>query len=144
MRHTSVPQPRGEPLKVPVNIGPPGTTIDGRSTDDAPINNAGIVLSQPPNRTAPSIGFARIISSVAMAAILRHNIAVGRTCVSPSETIGRFSGTPPDSQIPFFTLCAISSKCVLQGARSEAVLTIAICGRPSNAESGFPRRIHAR
>ena len=77
--HTSVPQPSGDPLKVPVSIGPPGTTIDGRFTEEAPISNAGIVLSHPPKRTAPSIGFARIISSVAIAAILRHNIAVGRT-----------------------------------------------------------------
>ena len=79
IRHTSVPHPSGEPLKVPVSIGPPGTTIEGRSTEEAPINNAGIVLSHPPKSTAPSIGLARIISSVAMAAIFRHNIAVGRT-----------------------------------------------------------------
>jgi hypothetical protein len=31
-RQTSVPQPRGTPRKVPVSIGPPGTTA-GRSTD---------------------------------------------------------------------------------------------------------------
>ena len=79
------------------------------------------------------------------ATMLRHNIAVGRTLVSPSETIGRLCGTPPASQIPFFTLCANSSRCILHGAKSEAVLSIAICGRePSKAASGFPRRIHAR
>ena len=142
---TPVPQPSRSPLKVPLSIGPPGTTIAGRFTDAAPIRSAGIVLSQPPKRTTPSMGLARIISSVAIATILRHNIAVGRTFVSPSETIGRFCGTPPASQIPFLTLCATSSKCILHGAKSDAVLIIAICGRlPVNAESGFPRRIQAR
>ena len=125
-RHTSVPQPRGLPWKVPVNIGPPGITSDGRSTEAAPMRRAGIVLSQPPSRIAPSIGLARINSSVAIATILRQSIAVGRTRVSPSESIGRFSGTPPASHTPFFTLCAISSKCELQGARSDAVLMMAI------------------
>ncbi len=37
----------------------------------------------------------RSISSVAIAAMLRHSIAVGRTCVSPSDTTGRSSGMPP-------------------------------------------------
>ena len=77
---------------------------------DAAINKDGIVLSQPPRRTTPSIGLARIISSVAIAAILRHNIAVGRTRVSPRETAGIFSGTPPASQIPFFTYSITSFK----------------------------------
>ena len=76
---TSVPQPKGFPLNVPVSIGPPGTTIAGKSTEAAAINSAGIVLSQPPSKTTPSIGFALSNSSVAMADMLRHNIAVGRT-----------------------------------------------------------------
>ena len=108
--NTSVPQPSGVPWKVPVNIGPPGTTSAGISTEDAAINKDGIVLSQPPRRTTPSIGLARINSSVAIAAILRHNIAVGRTRVSPNETAGIFSGTPPASQIPFFTYSITSFK----------------------------------
>ena len=95
--HTSVPQPRGTPRKVPVSIGPPGITTAGRSTDAAAMSRAGMVLSQPPSRTTPSIGFARSSSSVAMAAMLRHSIAVGRTSVSPNETTGRFSGIPPAS-----------------------------------------------
>jgi len=33
---------------------------------------------------------------------------------------------------------------VLHGARSEAVLAIAMCGRPSKACAGSPRRIQAR
>ena len=96
-RHTSVPQPSGAPRKVPVSIGPPGTTSAGRSTDAAAISSDGIVLSQPPSRTTPSIGLARSISSVAIAAMLRQSIAVGRTSVSPRDTTGRLSGMPPAS-----------------------------------------------
>ena len=143
-RHTSVPQPSGTPRNVPVSMGPPGTTTAGRSTDAAPISSAGMVLSQPPRSTTPSIGLARIISSIAMAAMFRHSIAVGRTCVSPSDTTGMSSGTPPASHTPAATCSATSVRCRLHGTRSEAVLAIAICGRPAKAESGAPRRIHAR
>jgi hypothetical protein len=139
-----VPHPSGLPWKVPVSIGPPGTTTAGRSTEAAAISSEGMVLSQPPSSTTPSIGFARSISSVAIAARLRQSMAVGRTWVSPSETTGRFSGTPPASQIPFFTLTATSSRWLLQGVRSDAVLAMAMCGRPSKAPAGSPRRIHAR
>ena len=143
-RHTSVPQPSGTPRKVPVSIGPPGSTTAGRSTDAAPMTRAGIVLSQPPSSTAPSTGLARSSSSVAIAAMLRHSIAVGRTSVSPSETMGRLSGTPPASHTPRLTASATWFRCRLQGVRSDAVLAMAICGRPLNAELGRPRRIQAR
>ena len=88
------------PRNVPVSIGPPGTTTAGRSTEAAAISSDGIVLSQPPSSTTPSIGLARSISSVAIAAMLRHSMAVGRTCVSPSDTTGRSSGMPPASYTP--------------------------------------------
>ena len=88
-RQTSVPQPSATPPKWPVSIGPPGTTTAGRSTDAAAMSSAGIVLSHPPSSTSPSIGLARNISSIAIAAMLRHSIAVGLTWVSPSETTGR-------------------------------------------------------
>ena len=78
-RHTSVPQPSATPRKVPVSIGPPGTTTAGRSTDAAAMSRDGIVLSQPPRSTTPSIGLARSISSIAIAARLRQSIAVGFT-----------------------------------------------------------------
>ena len=133
---TSVPQPSATPRKVPLSIGPPGTTIAGRSTDAAAISSAGIVLSHPPSSTSPSIGLARNISSAAIAAMLRHSIAVGRTLVSPSETTGRFMGMPPASYTPCLTLSATSLRWALHGVRSEAVLAIAICGRPSNAWLG--------
>ncbi len=108
------------------------------------MSSAGIVLSQPPSRTTPSIGLARNISSAAIAAMLRQSIAVGRTCVSPRETTGRLSGTPPASQMPCLTLAATSSRCMLHGVRSDAVLAMAMCGRPSKAWFGRPRRIQAR
>ena len=81
---------------------------------------------------------------MAIAAMFRQSIDVGRTFVSPRETTGRFSGTPPPSQTPFATERAMSLRWALQGVRSDAVFAIAICGRPRKAESGTPRRIHAR
>lgn len=143
-RHTSVPQPSGVPRNVPVSIGPPGTTTAGRSTDAAAMISDGMVLSQPPSRTTPSMGLARSISSVAMAAMLRQSMAVGRTFVSPRDTTGRSSGMPPASYTPSRTDDATSSRWALQGARSEAELAMAICGRPVNASPGTPLRIHAR
>ena len=91
------------------------------------------------------MGLARNISSIAIAAMLRQSIAVGFTCVSPSETTGRLYGTPPASQMPFFTCSATSLRCMLQGVRSDAVFAIAIWGFvPSRASAGLPRRIQAR
>ena len=142
---TPVPQPMRCPRNIPFIIGPPGTTTAGMPTEAAAISSAGIVLSQPPSSTRPSIGLARNISSIAIAAMLRQSIAVGRTSVSPSDTTGRSRPTPPASATPRFTAAEISSRCMLQGVRSEAVFAIAIWGRlPSNASSGEPRRIHAR
>ena len=103
-----------------------------------------MVLSHPPSSTTPSMGLARSISSIAIAAMLRQSIAVGRTCVSPSDTTGRLSGIPPAAMTPVLTLAATSSKWLLHGVRSEAVLAIAMWGRPSKACAGRPRRIHAR
>ena len=70
-RHTSVPQPSATPRKWPDSIGPPGTTTAGMSTDAAAMSRAGMVLSQPPSSTTPSIGLARNCSSMAIAARLR-------------------------------------------------------------------------
>ena len=132
-RQTSVPQPSAAPRNVPVSIGPPGNTTAGRSTDAAAISSDGMVLSQPPSSTTPSMGLARSISSVAIAAMFRQSMAVGRTSVSPSDTTGRFIGTPPASQTPCLTDSATSLRCELHGVRSEAVFAIAMCGRPSKA-----------
>ena len=53
--HTSVPEPMSAPRHLPLSIGPAETTIEGRSALAAPISWPGVVLSQPPRRTAPSI-----------------------------------------------------------------------------------------
>ena len=45
--------------------------LGGMSAEMAAISCAGTVLSQPPSRTAASIGWALIISSVSIAARLR-------------------------------------------------------------------------
>jgi hypothetical protein len=87
---------------------------------------------------------ARSISSMVIAAMFRHSIAVGRTSVSPSEVTGTFIGTPPASHTPRAAASATSPRCALQGVRSDAVLASMMCGRPSKACAGSPRRIQAR
>ena len=94
---TCVPEPMSWPRNLPFSIGPPDSTIVGRSTLAAPITQAGVVLSQPTSRTTPSIGLPRIDSSTSMLARLRNSIAVGRSCVSPSDITGNSSGKPPAS-----------------------------------------------
>ena len=52
---TSVPEPISCPCHLPFSIGPELITIVGRSTDAAPITWPGVVLSQPPKSTTPSM-----------------------------------------------------------------------------------------
>ena len=52
----SEPEPSVVPPQCPRSIGPAGRNKAGRSIDDAPISSPGVVLSQPPISTAPSIG----------------------------------------------------------------------------------------
>jgi hypothetical protein len=54
--HMSVPEPSTSPRQWPGSIGPAGTNTAGRSADAAPMRRAGVDLSQPPIRTAPSTG----------------------------------------------------------------------------------------
>ncbi len=54
--HMSVPEPRVWPRQCPGSMGPAGTKTAGRSTLAAPMSRAGVDLSQPPIRTAPSTG----------------------------------------------------------------------------------------
>ena len=61
---------------------------------------AGTVLSQPPIISTASIGWARHISSVSMAARLRRNMLVGWAKLSWIETVGKGIGSPPASMIP--------------------------------------------
>ena len=63
--------PMSLPRYFPLSIGPPETKMVGRSTLVAPIRMEGVVLSQPPNSTTPSMGFALMLSSASMLARLR-------------------------------------------------------------------------
>ena len=67
----SVPLPSGWPFQLPRSIGPAGRKMAGRFTLMAPISRPGVVLSQPPISTAPSMGRLRRTSSVSMASRLR-------------------------------------------------------------------------
>ena len=53
---TIVPDPALSPFQYPFIIGPDERQIEGISTVDAAISNAGVVLSQPIVSTTPSIG----------------------------------------------------------------------------------------
>src|SRR5262245_47741080 len=107
---TAVPEPISSPRNFPLSIGPPEIVIVGRSQLEAPIRQAGVVLSQPTRSTTPSIGLARIDSSTSMLARLRKSMAVGRMSGSPSDITGNSSGNPPASYIPRLTQSAIRRK----------------------------------
>ncbi len=53
---TSVPEASVPPRQLPRNIGPAGMKIAGTPAESAPIRSPGVVLSQPPSKTTPSIG----------------------------------------------------------------------------------------
>src|SRR6202167_3962764 len=103
-------------------MGPPDSPMVGRSQDAAPIIKAGVVLSQPIISTTPSIGLPRIDSSTSMLARFLNSIAVGRSCVSPSDMTGNSKEKPPASQTPRFTYSASSRKLALHGVNSDHVL----------------------
>jgi len=69
--HVSEPDPSTLPFQLPRSIGPAGRKRNGTPALIAPMVSAGVVLSQPPMRTAPSIGCERISSSVSIARKLR-------------------------------------------------------------------------
>src|SRR5574339_773730 len=91
---TCVPLPIISPLYLPLSIGPPGTTIEGKPTLAAPITVDGVVLSQPVSNTTPSIGLPRMDSSVSILARLRNNMVVGFINVSPRLIMGNSNGNP--------------------------------------------------
>ncbi len=134
--HRWVPEPTRSPRNQPLSIGPPETTMEGMSVEAAAISRLGVVLSQPTIRTAPSMGWARMASSIARAAKLRNIMAVGRKVFSDAENTGTSTGNPPASQTPAFTFCASSRRWPLQGVRSDQVLRMPMMGRPSNRSGG--------
>ena len=133
-----VPAPTLVPRQRPFSIGPAGQKITGRSMLTAPMIRPGPVLSQPPIRTAPSIGCCRSSSSASMARRLRYSMVVGLTMTSPSDSAGSSTGKPPARSTPRFTASARSRRCAWQGDRSLQVLRIAITGRPMNSSRRSP------
>ena len=67
----SEPEPSTCPRQFPLSCGPAGTKIAGTPMLMAPMIRPGVVLSQPPISTAPSIGWLRNSSSVSIASRLR-------------------------------------------------------------------------
>ncbi len=67
----SEPEPSTWPCQLPRSIGPAGMKIAGTPMLIAPISRPGVVLSQPPSSTAPSIGWLRRSSSTSIASMLR-------------------------------------------------------------------------
>jgi hypothetical protein len=61
----------------------------------APMIKPGVVLSQPPISTAPSIGWLRNSSSHSIARKLRYNMVEGLTNGSASDIAGSSIGKPP-------------------------------------------------
>jgi hypothetical protein len=114
----------------PDSIGPAGTKIVGRSIEVAPISSPGVVLSHPPIRTAPSIGWERSSSSVSIARRFRYSIVVGFWKGSDSDMAGSSTGNPPADHTPRLTSSTRCLKCVWQGLRSLQVLMTAITGLP--------------
>ncbi len=84
-----------QPRNLPFSIGPPESTMVGRSALAAPMSSDGTVLSQPVISTTPSIGLARMDSSTSMLTRLRNSMVVGRIRVSPRLMTGNSSGKPP-------------------------------------------------
>ena len=130
--HTCVPDPIVCPLYLPFSIGPPGTTIVGRPTLEAPITVDGVVLSQPVSNTTPSIGLPRIDSSASMLAkIPKQHGRWFQQCFSQAHDrkLNRENHRLPIHHV--LPLSARSRKCALHGVSSLNVLQMPITGRPS-------------
>ena len=107
-RLQSVQAPRRSPRHIPVSMGPATTETAGISALTAAMIWAGSVLSHPESRTTASMGCARIISSVSIAARFLKSIVVGDVSISWSDMVGKASGSPPASSTPRFTAATIS------------------------------------
>ena len=113
-RLQSVQDPSSSPFQLPFNCGPPVTRREGISALAAPISKAGVVLSHPPSKTTPSIGFAVMDSSTSILNKLRYSIVVGFMLYSPKDITGNSIGNPPACHTPIFTDSAKSRRWELQ------------------------------
>ncbi len=126
----SLPLPRVSWPQRAISMGPQGKKMAGILAEMAPINRAGVVLSQPPMSTTPSKGWQRMVSSVSMDNRLRYNMVVGFMSISPSDITGTSAGNPPACQMPRFTSSARSRRCEWQVLRSLQVLRMPMTGLP--------------
>ena len=124
----SEPLPNVWSFQRALSIGPAGRKIEGISAEMAPISRAGTVLSQPPIKTAASIGWHRKTSSVSMASRFRYSMVVGFISISPKLITGISTGKPPACKIPRFTSSARCGKCEWQVLRSLQVFNNATIG----------------
>src|SRR5476649_2285933 len=93
----------------------------------APIIKPGVVLSQPPIRTAPSSGWLRSNSSVSMARKLRYIIADGLTKVSDSEIAGDRKSTRLNSShtvISYAVFCLKKQKIMTNTRETLLILEV--------------------
>ncbi len=104
----------------------------------APMIKAGVVLSQPPIRTAPSTGCERSNSSVSIARKLRYIMLVGLVICSPTLMAGSSTGKPPACQMPRFTSSARCRMWLWQVFVSDQVLTMPITGLPAKSSRAKP------
>jgi hypothetical protein len=130
-----VPEPSVLPRQLPRSIGPAGAKIAGTPAEIAPINSAGVVLSQPPISTTASIGWLRISSSQSIARRLRYSIVVGFTMGSDRLSAGNSTGIPPACNTPRFTHPTRSGKWAWHMPRSDQVLRMPITGRSFQSSS---------
>src|SRR4051812_17171748 len=105
--------------------------IAGMSAEIAPINSAGMVLSQPPISTTASSGSALIISSTSIAMRFRSSIEVGNENASCSDTVGNTNGSAPAIRTPREIASATCGAVLWQGLKSEAVERMPTIGRSS-------------
>ena len=119
------------PSKLPRSIGPAGTKTKGSPIDVAPMISPGVVLSQPPISTAPSIGCERSSSSVSIASRLRYSSGLGFWNGSAIDIAGISSGKPPACSTPRLTSSARSLKCEWHGLISLQVFRMPITGLPA-------------
>ena len=126
------------------SIGPPGSTTAGRSTEAAAISSAGdgLVAATEQHHAVDRVGPAA-----------SPRWPSRPCCARASRSAGRWSRPARRRQIqryaarrPHALLHALRHLVEVRVARvrSDAVLAIAICGRPWNEELGVPRRIQAR
>ena len=96
---TLVPEPMSLPRYLPVSIGPPETTIVGRSTLAAPISSdgRGLVAADQQHDAVERVGADRLLDVHARRGCGRASRS-GRSSVSPSDITGNSSGKPPASQ----------------------------------------------